>query len=212
MRRYVCGSRSILALCAGALLMGCLPSEAQRTVRLTRTQQRQLNTFFSNFAEAGVEPFKQGKIAGKALIEFGVTHNIVNRGERFESGRDWRLPQRVVEESVYKYFGKRISRHQSPNEYTRYSGGYYILGRAAGEGITFAQVTRFQHLGKNRYAAVLNVYGAANGWVGDVHVSPKNWREPDEEKPRLRARMMATIQQVTERGKTRYILLDYQKR
>ena len=62
------------------------------------------------------------------------------------------------------------------------------------------------------YTAAVNVYYAGSGWTGNVHGTEKEWKKfsPDDV-PQLANVMQATLQKVTEKGKSRYILIDYIK-
>ena len=50
--------------------------------------KKQLDTFFSNFSEAYVQPFAKGKIEDANLIRFGVLHVILNNAKLIETKGD----------------------------------------------------------------------------------------------------------------------------
>jgi len=62
------------------------------------------------------------------------------------------------------------------------------------------------------YTAIVNVYSAGSGWTGDVHGTEKEWgKASPDDVPQISQVMKATLKKVTEKGKSRYILIDYLK-
>lgn len=59
----------------------------ETAVILNPETRKQLNTFFSNFSEAGVRPFATGQIPESTLIDFGVRHNMINREQVINNGK-----------------------------------------------------------------------------------------------------------------------------
>ena len=49
-----------------------------REIKLNQVEWKKMNTFFSNFSEVFLKPFKKGQITNKELIRFGIFHNIFN--------------------------------------------------------------------------------------------------------------------------------------
>jgi hypothetical protein len=183
--------------------------ESPRILRLTNAEQRRLNTYFSNFSEVFVEPFERGKITDKALIEFGVRHNLTNNNRLWTKKG---LAAHYVDESARKFFGRGISQHHAPSEIYPFKEGYYGLPTATGEGIAFSQVTGWRSLGKNEYRANITIYIASNGWEGDRQAAMAAWRRNDSaDMPRVFQRMIATVRKETSGKKSRYILLDYRE-
>lgn len=68
--------------------------------------------FFSNFAEAEVEPFHRGEIPHVTLVRFGVMHPLTNAPEwidhTFLQTGLGRVRVRDVAAAVTKYFGVRL--------------------------------------------------------------------------------------------------------
>lgn len=183
-----------------------------KELRLAPAEKKALNTFFSNFSEVFVKPFSNGSIADADLIRFGVSHNYRNNEKLFaKTGKEnqAKIKAGYVDESVNKYFGKRIKKHQSV-EGIEYKNGWYYIPPASGEAFIFSQVANLYDSGNNRYTATVNVYSAGSGWTGNVHGSVKEWKA-DNDIPELAEVMNAVLQKVTEKGKSRYILLEYTK-
>ena len=56
---------------------------APKGVKLTPKEKKELNTFFSNFSEVFVEPFKKDDITDINLVKFSVLHNYRNNEKLF---------------------------------------------------------------------------------------------------------------------------------
>jgi hypothetical protein len=186
-----------------------------KDIKLSPKEKKELNTFFSNFSEIFMEPFTKENLSDKALINFGVSHNYRNNLKKCEKGEDptiVKLKSSFVDDAVNKYFGKKIKTHQSVEDY-KFSNGKYTIPEAAGEAYVFSQIENLYDNGNNFYSANINVYSIGSGWSGSPHGTPKEWQKKaaDEGMPELTNKMKATIQKVTENGKTRYILIDYFK-
>jgi len=185
-----------------------------KEVKLTPAEKKQLNTFFSNFSEVFFEPFTKDKISDSKLIEFSVIHNYKNNEKRFvKGGKEYQVKIKAsyIDETVMKFFGKKITKHQSVEDTgIEYKDGWYYTTDASGEEFDFSQIVSLADNGNNLFTATVNVFSASSGWVGDVHESEKEWKKasPDDV-PRVTEVMKATLQKVTEKGKSRYILIDY---
>lgn len=207
------------ALAAIIFLFVFLPgiSFAQITpkeVKLTPAEKKQLNTFFSNFSEVFVEPFAKDRISDIKLIEFGIYHNYKNNEKRFtKGGKEYQVKIKAsyIDETVMKFFGKKITKHQSiADSGIEYKEGWYYTTDASGEEYDFSQIVSLVDNGDNIFTAIVNVYSAGSGWVGDTHANENVWKKasPDDV-PQITDKMKATLQKVTEKGKSRYILIDY---
>jgi hypothetical protein len=186
----------------------------QKEVRLLPVEKRQFNTFFSRFSEAFVPPFgRRGGIGNRDLIRFGVFHNWINRRnlwKRAEDGSSSRIPARDIEESIYRYFGMKKVRHETVDDSIKYRSGYYYFPNAAGEAITFSQVSRLRKASrKDEFVADIQIYRAPNGWEGDPQTNPSTWKDSGAGKPERTERRTAIIRKVTEKGATRYVLVEY---
>lgn len=200
-------------------------------VRLDPEARRALNVFFSNFAEAEVQPFRQGAVPHLALVRFGVLHHVINAPERIEhvpgpSG-DHRLRASDVGAAVTKYFGVRLPHRATTardsaafagadghDGYHRaaYADGYYAftLGDGAWEG--FAQVHRLFDVGGGEFVAWVGVY-AALGRGDEVYDTPlETLRAYYGEDFYAGPEMQARIRRVREGGRERYVLLEWLQR
>jgi len=185
-------------------------------VKLSPAEKKQLNTFFSNFSEVFVEPFEKDKISDIKLIEFSIYHNYKNNEKRFvKGGKEYQVKIKAsyIDETVTKFFGKKIFKHQSiDGSGIDYKDGWYYTTDATGEEYDFSQIVSLVDNGGNMFTAIVNVFSAGSGWVGDVHATEKEWRNADtDDVPQVTGKMKATLQKVTEKGKIRYILIDYVK-
>ncbi|HBE79932.1 MAG TPA: hypothetical protein DDW65_19455 [Firmicutes bacterium] len=60
-------------LCMSPVAFGQRVSEANgKVVKLEAEQEKQLNTFFSNFSEVRLQPFREGEMNDETLIRFGI--------------------------------------------------------------------------------------------------------------------------------------------
>ncbi len=185
---------------------------AGREVALTPAEKKALNTFFSNFSEVAVKPFRGGELSDKDYIDFGVFHNFINNNARFvRKDGEGRVKIRAsyVDESVNRYFGKKIKKHQ-PADSIDFRDGWYSISWAAGEAVSFSQVTGWHDNGNGTFTATLDVYVAGSGWTGNPHGTMKDW-EKDGDVPDRASRMKAVVKKVTENGKSRYVLIEYLK-
>ncbi len=184
-----------------------------KEVKLTPEEKKDLNTFFSNFSEVFVEPFEKDKITDKDLILFSVLHNYKNNEKRFvKGGKEYQVKIKAsyIDETVMKYFGKKIMKHQSVDDNgIEYRDGWYSTTDASGEEYVFSQITSLYDNG-SIFTAAVNVYSASSGWTGDTHANETIWKKavPDDV-PQVTEKMKATLKKVTENGKSRYILIDY---
>ena len=112
-----------LLLCA-ALSGATAYSQVSRAVPLTSTERGRLNIFFSNFSEAGVQPFDRGRLSDAQLIKFGIWHRYRNPSKipkmpDFEpipgSPGKMRLRKERVDGSCLYFFGRKPRRHFSVN-------------------------------------------------------------------------------------------------
>jgi len=186
---------------------------AGKIVTLSADEQKKLNTFFSNFSEAYLEPFTSGNITDDELIKFGILHNYNNNFRLFEKAgeNELKIKDALISKSIEKYFGKTFSAHKSTKDY-KYKNGYYFIPNADGEAYTFSQVTSLSDIGGDRYIAYINVYTASSGWTGNEHDNPKNWGADGGEKPELTSKLKATFTKTNgSNGESIYKLIDYIK-
>ncbi len=185
-----------------------------KQLKLSPQEIKMLNTFLSNFSEVSLEPFTGENLNDKELIRFGVDHNYRNNEKLFvKSGKEnqVKIKESYVDESVKKFFGRKIQKHQSA-EGIEYKNGWYFIPEASGESFSFSQISDFYDNGHSIFTAMVNVYTAGSGWTGNVHGTVKEWEKTSgDDVPELTCVMKAVLHKVTEKGKSRYILLEYSK-
>jgi hypothetical protein len=203
----------IKSLLLSCLIFGISFSQGKE-VNLTAKEKKELNTFFSYFSEVFLDPFTKESITDKDLIIFALGHNYKNNYERFEKGDkpyNVKLKASFVDETVNKYFGRKIKKHQSIDP-VRYVKGKYICPDNSSEEFSFSQIENLYDLGNNLFLANVNNFNADPAWTGDTHATLQEWKKKDEgvRVPEISEKMKATLQKVIENGKSRYILIDYQ--
>jgi hypothetical protein len=203
----------VLLLCCGiAFVSTGEAADAKTPVPLSNSEQQKLDTFMSNFAEVSLPGFALDKPRTEDMLNFGVLHNIINRKSELIETQDsqWGVLAENVEQSVKKYFNKDVTAI-STGRYT-ISGNtnrMYLVPRASGEALQFAQVVQFYDRQDGIYEAVVNAYSASSGFTGDTHADPAKWAQEDAENvPTLTGTWRALISK-TEDG--RYILRGYEQ-
>lgn len=200
----------LLVLSAGT----AFTEENCREIQLAPSEKKLIDTFFSNFSEVFLKPFDKEGITDSEMIQFGVMHNYRNNGKRFikgEKGYQVKIKASFVDESVEKFFGRKIGKHQ-PVDNIDYKDGWYFITEASGEIFSFSQLAGLCDNGKGLYTATVNIYTAGSGWTGDVHGTAKEWgMASSDDVPELSEVMTATLHKLTEKGRSRYILVDYVK-
>ncbi len=180
-------------------------------VKLSTTDKRALDTFFSNFAEVGLGSFTQSDgIKNEEMINFGILHNYINKRKVFVNVDEntVKIKKEYIEESVNKYFGKKSIKHKSI-EGVAYSNGYYTMPLADGETFRFAQIAKLVDLGSQKFEAQVNVFSASSGWTGDTHANPSAYATTDiGDAPSVDSKVKAILLK-DEKGK--YTLLEYVK-
>lgn len=180
-------------------------------IKMDANMQKKLNTFFSNFSEAYVEPFAKGNIDDANLIRFGVLHVILNNEKLIEHKGDdnYGYIKAVNVDGADLYFwGIKPKNHISIEEFI-YKDGYYQIQMGSGEGYTFSQIDKLYDLGDGTLGAEISIYNASSGFSGDPHATMEQWKDSGEEIPALNKKMHAVIQKINNNGNERYILLEY---
>ncbi|HYJ78566.1 MAG TPA: hypothetical protein VEW03_03115 [Longimicrobiaceae bacterium] len=185
-------------------------------VRLDPQEWRRLNVFFSNFAEASIEPFAPGEVPATTLIQFGVLHNLINAFHRVQAvpGRpdQRRLSASQIGSTIMKYFGVPFTRHQSLDgdyAWIEYAGGYYVFPLTGGETYPFVQVDRLGDVGNGELIASLSTYRIPEEDDADRYGIPVEQLRRTGHEVELQGRMRARIRRVRENGEERYVLLGY---
>jgi len=191
------------------------PAESTKSeskiIAMDANMKKQLDTFFSNFSEAYVEPFERGKLEDANLIRFGTLHVILNNTKLVENkgGNNYGYikAENVDGASLY-FFGKKTQKHTTIEGYT-YEDGYYKFPKASGEMYTFSQIDKLYDLGNNTYMAEVSIYTASSGFAGDSHGTMEKWKASGEDIPKLNKKIKAVIQKINDNGKERYLLIEY---
>ncbi|MGC4042872.1 MAG: hypothetical protein QM758_03635 [Armatimonas sp.] len=186
-------------------------------IRLSAAERRKLNTFFSNFVEAYLQPFRRNQLSDFALVSFAQFHEYLNSPNALK-GKYPRFAisaSRVDSMCIY-YFGKKVNRHQSRSMnvsigFSRHeyrNGSYYFTIGGDGEAVSFAQIQKLRHLEGSLFEAEVIEYIAPNGWDGDRHAS--SWRDSTGDGiPEPERRFRGLIQKVGTEKNQRFILLEY---
>ena len=172
-----------------------LPAGAVSRAELSTGERDRLDTFFSYFSEARVESFVvNNELPADTFVDFGVRHNLINRKYDLIDVNEgyWGVKKKAVEDAVYKYFGRRFNADSS-RQY-KLTNGFYLVPKAGGEALTFAQIDEWNNMGNGVWTGVANIYTASSGFTGNVHGTPEQWkREAPEDVPTLTGRYMFTV-------------------
>ena len=192
------------------LLMSALPACAASRAELSAAQRDQLDTFFSNFAEAHVDSFVvNNEIPMETFVNFGVQHNLINRHYDLVNINDGYsgVKKEAVEAAVYKYFGRRINA-VSTDRY-KLTNNLYIVPKAGGEAVRFAQVADWNENGDGVWVGIANIYTASSGFAGNIHGTLEQWQKEDpKDVPELIGRYMFTVTR-SPSDPDRYVLVDW---
>ena len=171
------------------LVLFALPVGAASRAELSEASREKLDTFFSNFAEARVGSFvMNNEIPMDTFVDFGVQHNIINRKYDLVNVNEgyWGVKKEAVENAVL-----------------------YLVPKASGEGLVFAQVAEWHENGTDIFTGVANIYSASSGFTGNVHGTAEQWRkEAPEDVPALIGRYMFTVTR-SPADADRYVLVDW---
>ena len=178
------------------VIMSALPAGAASRAELSTAERDRLDTFFSNFAEAHVGSFViNNELPMDMFIDFGVQHNLLNRHYDLVDVKEadsWGVKKEAVEAAVYKYFGRRITADSS-RQY-KLTNNLYIVPKAGGEAIRFAQVAEWNTAGDGVWTGIANIYTASSGFAGNTHGTVEEWKkEEPADVPELIGRYMFTV-------------------
>jgi len=183
---------------------------AGRPVVMSPDQKRKLDTFFSNFVEAGVRPFEPGALTDEDLIAFGFRHNQINAWNKHKShndSNDW-FSASDVSTSAIKYFNIGIKKHHAISGLL-FDGQDYGVPGAAGDGVLFAQVARLSDLGNGMYRADIKIYERTTGEdPQDTHIDPARMAKQGTPVS-MRSEMSGWIRSVGDGSQAHYILVAY---
>jgi hypothetical protein len=138
---------------------------------------KKFNTFFSNFSEAGLPDFDQKTLEDKILESFAIRHLYLNRFNRLKNSPDNPdkiVPEKWVQDTAEKFFGKTIAKPTSEN-------GKYKVPVCEGEGYTFSQVNSMKQIATNTFVAQINVFSSYAGVIVDPHGDNESWKKEGED-------------------------------
>ena len=190
------------------LVFFALPAGAATRWELDAAERKQLDTFFSNFAEARIGSFvTNNEIPMETFVQFGVQHNLINRYYDLVNVHEYYsgVKKEAVEAAVYKYFGKRINA-VSTNRY-KLENNLYVVPKAGGEGVKFAQVAEWNNNGNGVWTGIANIYKASSGF-NNPYGTPEEWKKYPEDIPELVARYMFTVTR-SPSDADRYVLVEW---
>jgi hypothetical protein len=185
------------------ILCVLLPSLAlaQSEIKMNTVEKKQLDTFFSNFSEAGLKSFKQNSLSPEALLVFALDHIYKNDYKSLKHSQDGTsaiIPAALVNQTTEKYFGQKLKPHLKAE---------YLVPEASGEAFKFSQITRLQGMGKDLFQAEGVIYLTASGGTPDPHGTPAAWKKAGEEVEPI-GKFSGLIKK-ERTGKERYILVEY---
>ena len=200
----------IIVLASLLMMLSALPAGAASRAELDAAQRDKLDTFFSNFAEAHVESFVvNNEMPMDIFVNFGVEHNLLNRHYDLVNVNEGYsgVKKEAVEAAVYKYFGHRINA-VSTGRY-KLTNNLYIVPKAGGEAVRFAQVADWNENGDGVGTGIANIYTASSGFAGNIHGTPEQWQKEDpKDVPELIGRYMFTVTR-SPSNPDRYVLVDW---
>jgi hypothetical protein len=156
-----------------------------------KQQKKQLVELFDTLSrKCEAEYFRQGELTNDKLITYANVHST---GSSYAAHPDregkYRLPAGYVDKITIKYFGKKVE-HKSVANYP-YRKGYYMAHVADAGETSRIEITGFESLGNDLYLAHASYY--------------------DESDNNLFRKDKALLKKVTSAGKSRFIVLEYQK-
>lgn len=205
---------SLLILCCIMLVaLGCNVHAEPTKVNLSVEEKNRLDTFFSNFAEAFLEPFAYGQLNNDQMIEFAFFHLVHNKQE-YKFYKD--MPSADFDKVTYRYFGKVANAEEHRkyfyDNYIFENGVYKILRKNFGKGemLRFAVIEELWNNGDGTYVAIVANYYPMDGWRGDYHGTVEEWEKGDPDFwPVFKGKYRALIRLVHDGDYERYILLEY---
>lgn len=213
------------------IFTGVVFAADRQPLQLTDDQRNELNTFFSNFSEVGLEFFVNGKISEDELVRFGLLHIIKNRNVAelmYMRDQYGGIPPEEVDYVTNKYFGKIVANHRSIPQHT-FVNGHYPLFKMGGEGLVFSRIQSLYDNGDGTYTAKISVYFTGDHSPrsriesvdrnedgsytvrGVGYVDYKDSFETWEDTANLKGERNAMIKPVYDGDEKRYILIAYQK-
>lgn len=190
----------VLGLLGLLLLAAAVMASAGET--LDPAAKRKLDTFFSNFSEAGVLSFAPASLTDASLLDFGLRHNYINRLDKLKRSRDGYsvlVTAAQVDAATERYFGRTVRDHR---------GAPYPVPLADGDPLAFSQIRTLTAHGDGQYLAAGVVYVPGGPDPLDVHASPAEWKRQGIDVSES-ARFTAVIERLRSGGTERWVLREY---
>ena len=202
---------SCVALLCGTLALSSHVEAKPKAVKMDRTLRRQLNTFFSNFSETDLGPFRRGRLGDKQKIEFAFLHEYLNDAKR---EYPCHVSAKRVDALANWYFGAPIKQHRfpgSPHENEAFRNGVYTYTMGDGDPIAFSQIVTLTNLQNGEFAATTNDYWTHEEYDPHGDYSPTKNKNGDVwEGVQFTGKHKAIIKRVGTGARRRFILLEYQ--
>lgn len=203
---------------------------------LDKTNIKQFNMFFSNFSEVDLLPFTSDTLQDRKLIIFSIKHILLNEPEKIQASdakdSSGKISAKVVEDTAYKYFGKKITEHGTVlvgqygdskdivPRYTTYTNGYYIIPTAYnnrssivfGESRSFSITNNMTDNKDGTLTADISIYSIKEDNIhfkdDQFTTTPEDWSKSTapEWRPTFVGNMTAKIKKEPD---GRYILIEY---
>lgn len=165
--------------------------KAGKVMILSPEQQKNMDVFFSNFAEVWGNPPQGGKVAfdydgisNKDLITFGVYHNLINRQTvvQLVNGK-YMVPLKEVNFATNKYLGKTVAPEAVDTRFTTDGDNFYSMENGGPAFWSAAKLKQMYDNGDGTFSADVYVYASSdrnndysNGklWKAVLVVSPSD--------------------------------------
>ena len=144
---------------------------SQSDIDMSPHMKKQLNVFFSNFAESNFPSFKKGELTDALLMHFAIWHctfHLLDTLKKSKDGSSALADAALIDALCEKYFGTKPSKHESR---------IYTIDLASGEGRVFSQVDKLTAVAHDAYAAHGTLYYTGSGVALDPHAAPGVWKK-----------------------------------
>ncbi len=155
--------------------------------KITKEIKKKAYELFEALNSADNPYFKEGGLSNDQLVWFGCLYS--NNHSRIVDS-EYKLPSAYIDSIVWRFFAKKVKHHtlNSADAYVPYKNGKYSMtGSDAGE-MGKMKVTNYTKIGDNKFEIIARFYD-----------------DEDYTADKL------TVSQMTERGKTRFIILSFEK-
>lgn len=152
------------------------PAKENLIEKMSDSEKKDLNIFFSNFSESYFENYNYQLINDDNVIDLAYVHVIVNRSGNsgvFRDEKNTYIPLSLVNEVADKYLGITLS--GKPTQRWNFDGTNYYRPSADGDTYDmFSVVTSLTDLGDGTYKADINSY-----YAGFESMDPKYYSYSD---------------------------------